>query len=218
MLFDLVIFVVFFIISIFAIRKILSSFNSERDKKDKNLTDGLANGGVGATGRVAGRVDVCVTGDENGTAAVCISRDLNVIYWWKTDKQQTNEFLGEILNNEEYSARSIIAAIRLWGKNWREAERVNIYTDKPVSSKLQMLVLQQVEDCQNKFGVKVTMHWLGNGNCAGGLELVEQLKESRGPSHQAKEGFHNNNLRVFEDSVFQLVNQSSTLASNLFSI
>ena len=64
---------------------------------------------------MAGRVEVVVGVGHGGVAVgVCYSEKLNVMYWWKV----------QVLDGDVASAA--VAAIRLWGQVWEEADSVFI--------------------------------------------------------------------------------------------
>jgi len=215
-----------FILTVIAMRRFVFPRGREKPTKDRNFQEGLANGGVGSLGRVAGRVEVEVRGGSSGAAAVCISRDLNVMYWWRATGINGHNLIGDMGNIGERTARAVIATTRLWGQAWQHAEEVFLYSNCVSCPKLRLLAKQQLEDCQNKYGVRI--RWTEEGaqgadgglptvRADGGRELVNQLMEGRGAG-QSSDGFYNINLRVMDESVFQLVDHTSKLTQHYFSI
>ena len=82
---------------------------------------------------------------------------------------------------------------------------------------------EQAEDCQNKYGVRVCLrfeepgHGADGGGVGGARELAEQLIAGEGSGQQAQ-GFHNSNLRIVDNVVFQLVDHSSKLSKHYFDL
>ena len=87
---------------------------------------------------------------------------------------------------------------------------------------------EQAEDCQNKFGVRVCLRFEGPGHRAdvadgdggeagGARELADQLIAGEGAGQQAQ-GFHNSNLRIVDNVVFQLVDHTSKLSKHYFDL
>ena len=87
---------------------------------------------------------------------------------------------------------------------------------------------EQAEDCQNKFGVRVRLRFeqpdhAGQGNAGGqgagggARELADQLIAGEGAGQQAQ-GFHNSNLRIVDNVVFQLVDHTSKLSKHYFDL
>ena len=91
---------------------------------------------------------------------------------------------------------------------------------------------EQAEDCQNKYGVRVRLRFEqpdhggqgaggggGGGQGAGGgaRELADQLIAGEGAGQQAQ-GFHNSNLRIVDNVVFQLVDHTSKLSKHYFDL
>ena len=82
---------------------------------------------------------------------------------------------------------------------------------------------EQAEDCQNKYGVRVRLRFEqpdhgGQGDAGGGArELADQLIAGEGAGQQAQ-GFHNSNLRIVDNVVFQLVDHTSKLSKHYFDL
>ena len=95
---------------------------------------------------------------------------------------------------------------------------------------------EQAEDCQNKYGVRVRLRFeqadhggqgAGGGGAGGGdaggqggggaRELADQLIAGEGAGQQAQ-GFHNSNLRIVDNVVFQLVDHTSKLSKHYFDL
>ena len=96
---------------------------------------------------------------------------------------------------------------------------------------------EQAEDCQNKYGVRVRLRYeqpdhggqgAGGGGAGGGgaggqgagggaRELADQLIAGEGAGQQAQ-GFHNSNLRIVDNVVFQLVDHTSKLSKHYFDL
>ena len=79
---------------------------------------------------------------------------------------------------------------------------------------------EQAEDCQNKFGVRVSLQYgqeQGAGRTDGGRALCDQLLAGAGVG-QAEEGWHNTNLRMVNDTVHQLVDHTTRLQTHFFEI
>merc|ERR1719167_1806361 len=110
--------VLVFILTVIFIRKFIFPQRGGQSAKERNFQEGLANGGVGSLGRVAGRVQVEVRGGSSGAAAVCISRDLNVMYWWRATGVNGHNLIGDMGDMGERTARAVMATARLWGQAW----------------------------------------------------------------------------------------------------
>ena len=91
---------------------------------------------------------------------------------------------------------------------------------------------EQAEDCQNKYGVRVRLRFEqpdhggqgaggggagGQGAGGGARELADQLIAGEGAGQQAQ-GFHNSNLRIVDNVVFQLVDHTSKLSKHYFDL
>ena len=85
---------------------------------------------------------------------------------------------------------------------------------------------EQAEDCQNKYGVRVRLRFEepgdnggadGGGEVGGGRDLADQLIAGEGAGQQAQ-GFHNSNLRIVDNVVFQLVDHTSKLSKHYFDL
>lgn len=86
---------------------------------------------------------------------------------------------------------------------------------------------EQSEDCQNKYGVRVRLRFEqpdhggggagGQGAGGGARELADQLIAGEGAGQQAQ-GFHNSNLRIVDNVVFQLVDHTSKLSKHYFDL
>ena len=81
---------------------------------------------------------------------------------------------------------------------------------------------EQADDCQNKYGVRVRLCFeeaaSGEGGDGGGAgELAEQLIAGEGAGQQ-DQGFHNSNLRIVDNVVFQLVDHTSKLSKHYFDL
>ena len=121
------------------------------------------------------------------------------------------------LATDNVPARAAMAAIRLWGDMWRHADTVTIHVDTEEEDSLVRRRLEdQVEDCQNKFGVRVRLV-SGGGDTGddGGHDLCVQLLGGGGVS-QHEDGWHNTNLRMVGDTVHQLVDHTTKLSSHYF--
>ena len=94
----------------------------------------------------------------------------------------------------------------------------SFFSDSIVRARLE----EQAEDCQNKFGVRVSVEYgegaeQGAGQSDGGRALCDQLLAGGGVT-QAEEGWHNTNLRMVNDTVHQLVDHTTRLQSHFFEI
>ena len=92
----------------------------------------------------------------------------------------------------------------------------DIFSDSTARMRLE----EQAEDCQNKFGVRVSVECdqeRGAGTTDGGRALCDQLVAGGGVG-QAEEGWHNTNLRMVNDTVHQLVDHTTRLQSHFFEI
>ena len=84
---------------------------------------------------------------------------------------------------------------------------------------------EQAEDCQNKYGVRVRLRFeepgadggADGGEVGGARELADQLIAGEGAGQQAQ-GFHNSNLRIVDNVVFQLVDHTSKLSKHYFDL
>ena len=83
---------------------------------------------------------------------------------------------------------------------------------------------EQAEDCQNKYGVRVRLRFeepddggADGGEVGGARDLAEQLIAGEGAGQQAQ-GFHNSNLRIVDNVVFQLVDHTSKLSKHYFDL
>lgn len=195
----------------------------ENQQEIMKLRQSLIHGGHGSQTKFTGSVEMEVGGQMNGSAAVCISRDLNVMHWWRATGQNGTNLLGNCVSSEEVTARSVVAALRLWGQGFEEASKVTIHSSLVTESKMKNFVLDQLGDCQDKFGVRVVweqhsdyFNQLEQDQLRGGQELVQQLVRGDGAGQQ-DQGLHNINLRVMNGSVFQLVNHNSKLNKHYFS-
>jgi len=204
-------------------RKYLFPGTQENEEDICKLRESLINGGHGNIGKLSGRVELEIGGQNNGSAAVCISRNLSVMHWWRATGENGNNLLGNCIDGCEVTARSIVAALRLWGKNWEKAEIVIINSSLVTSSKMKNFVTDQIEDSQNKFGVRIIWNEDDNyfntdspTNNRGGQELVQQLVRGDGAG-QDNQGLHNINLRVIDGIIFQLVNHNNSLNKYFFS-
>lgn len=205
------------------IRQFFSTQPTEEEVDITKLRESLIHGGHGSLGKLTGKVELEIGGQSNGSAAVCISRDLNVMHWWRATGENGTNLLGNCIDGGEVTARSIVAAIRLWGKWWESAESVTINSSSVTSSKMKTFVTEQLEDCQNKYGVRVI--WREHSNYFdrdlqelrdGGQELVQQLVRGEGVGQEGQ-GLHNINLRVMNGNIFQLVNHNNSLDKHYFS-
>jgi len=217
--------VLVFIFTVIFIRKFIFPQRGRQSAKERNFQEGLANGGVGSLGRVAGRVQVEVRGGSSGAAAVCISRDLNVMYWWRATGVNGHNLIGDTGDIGERTARAVIATVRLWGEAWGYADEVCLFSNSVNCPKLRLLARQQLDDCQNKYGVRIRWmeeggdqggHEQDQGERGGGRELV-QLMAGLGAG-QSNDGFYNINLRVMDESVFQLMDHTAKLKQHYFHI
>ena len=187
------------------------------------LADDLRSGGpglVGGIGRVEGRVEVQVRGNTSGAVGVCLCRTLNVMYWWRAVGKNGHSLLlngssdlsdNNTVSGNETIARGAAAAIRLWGAMWEKADRVDIFMPVIENEKARRKLLDQVEDCQNKYGVRVDVKF--EGREGGAQDLAEQLLSGRGAG-QVEEGWHNMNLRMVDSTVHQLVDHTDKLAKH----
>ena len=81
--------------------------------------------------------------------------------------------------------------------------------------------MDQAEDCQNKYGVRVIVKFDDDevdkkqDEKTGARDLVNQLVTDGGVG-QGKEGYSNVNLRVVDDQVVQLVDQSDLVEKHYF--
>ena len=80
---------------------------------------------------------------------------------------------------------------------------------------------EQVEDCQNKYGVRVVIRYNDTATDVdtgdGGHDLCVQLLGGGGVS-QHEDGWYNTNLRIVRDVVHQLVDHTNKLSSHYFDL
>ena len=76
---------------------------------------------------------------------------------------------------------------------------------------------EQIEDFQNKYGVRVEIKYSNIETSDGGHALSSQLLGGGGVGQQ-EEGWYNRNLRIVGDVVHQLVDHTSKLSSHYFDI
>ena len=191
------------------------------------LAEDLRNGGpgtAGGTGRVQGKVEVQVRGNTSGAVGVCLCRTLNVMYWWRAVGKNGHSLLltgcSEASDNNSVTetdiiARGAAAAVRLWGAMWEKAESVDICLPNIENENIRRKLEDQVEDCQNKYGVRVRLSY--EGGQGGAHDLAEQLMSGRGAG-QVDEGWHNMNLRMVDNIVHQLVDHTDRLAKHYFDL
>ena len=181
-------------------------------------------GSVGVMGRVEGKVEVQIRGNTSGAVGVCLCRSLNVMYWWRAvGKNGHSLFLSGVneasdnnsVTGNDILAHGAVAAVRLWGAMWEKADRVEIFLPEIENEKVKRKLLDQVEDCQNKYGVRVVVAFEGRGG--GAQDLAEQLLSGRGAG-QVDEGWHNMNLRMVDNVVHQLVDHTDKLARHYFDL
>ena len=182
---------------------------------------------VGGVGRVEGKVEVQVRGNTSGAVGVCLCRELNVMYWWRAVGQNGHSLLlgvssdmsddstGSVSDVGDIIARGAVAAIRLWGAMWEKADRVDIFLPVIDNEKAKRKLLEQVEDCQNKYGVMVGLTF--EGREGGAQDLADQLLSGRGAG-QVEEGGHNQNLRIVDQIVHQLVDHTGRLSKHYFDL
>ena len=96
---------------------------------------------------------------------------------------------------------------------------IHIYFHSSRDSKARTRFEEQVEDCQNKFGVRIRIKDVDRDDDPGdgGQELCEQLVRGDGVS-QHEDGWFNTNLRIVGDVIHQLVNNTNKLSSHFFEI
>jgi len=197
-------------------------------QREALLAESMMAGGpgrVGLLGRVVGPVLVEVRGNSNGAVGVCFCGQLNVIYWWRAVAVNGHSMLvGDSLGSAEVSARAAAATMRLWGKLWEGADKVEVRVEGVHSDLARTRLEEQAEDCQNKYGVRVRLRFEepgdadgGGGEVGGARELAEQLIAGEGSGQQAQ-GFHNSNLRIVDNVVFQLVDHTSKLSKHYFDL
>jgi len=175
---------------------------------------------VGGTGRVEGKVEVQVRGDNSGAVGVCLCRQLHVMYWWRAVGKNGHALLlngPKDVSGGDRVARGAAAAIRLWGSMWEQADRVDIFMPAIENEKVRRKVEEQAEDCQNKYGVRVGLIFEETEGEAGARELADQLLAGRGAG-QVDEGWHNSNLRIVDRVVHQLVDHTDRLAKHYFDL
>ena len=171
---------------------------------------------VGGRGRVEGEVRVDVMTDRSGCVGVCSSPSLEVMYWFRLalDNGQEVRLAGE---SGQAGARAAVAAIRLWGEMWAGADRVTLHLSSPDTSSHPRL-REQVEDCQAKYGVRLVVK-VGEEEVgqAGGRDLALQLLSGGGVGQQ-EEGWYNNNLRMVDNTIHQLVDHTGRLSRHFFEL
>ena len=171
---------------------------------------------VGGRGRVEGEVRVDVMTDRSSCVGVCSSPVLQVMYWFRLGLENGQEvrLAGE---SGQAGARAAVAAIRLWGEMWAGADRVTLHLTSPDTTTNPRL-REQVEDCQTKYGVRVVVkveeEEVGQ---AGGRDLALQLLSGGGVGQQ-EEGWYNNNLRMVDNTIHQLVDHTGRLSQHFFEL
>jgi len=197
-------------------------------QREALLAESMMAGGpgrVGLLGRVVGPVQVEVRGNSNGAVGVCFCGQLNVIYWWRAVAVNGHSILvSDSVGSMEVSARAAAATMRLWGSLWEGADKVEVRVEGVHSDLARTRLEEQAEDCQNKYGVRVCLRFEepgdgdgADGEVGGARELAEQLIAGEGAGQQAQ-GFHNSNLRIVDNVVFQLVDHTSKLSKHYFDL
>jgi len=195
-------------------------------QREALLAESMMAGGpgrVGLLGRVVGPVQVEVRGNSNGAVGVCFCGQLNVIYWWRAVAVNGHSILvSDSVGSTEVSARAAAATMRLWGSLWEGADKVEVRVEGVHSDLARTRLEEQADDCQNKYGVRVRLRFeeaaSGEGGDGGGAgELAEQLIAGEGAGQQ-DQGFHNSNLRIVDNVVFQLVDHTSKLSKHYFDL
>jgi len=199
-------------------------------QREALLAESMVAGGpgrVGLLGRVTGPVQVEVRGNSNGAVGVCFCGQLNVIYWWRAVAVNGHSILvSDSVGSAEVSARAAAATMRLWGSLWEGADEVEVRVEGVHSDLARTRLEEQAEDCQNKYGVRVRLQFEEPGaggadddgeEVGGARELAEQLIAGDGAGQQAQ-GFHNSNLRIVDNVVFQLVDHTSKLSKHYFDL
>ena len=141
------------------------------------------------------------------------------MYWWRVVMGNGHSVTIPGLATDNVPARAAVAAIRLWGNMWSNADTVIIHLDTLEDDLVKRRLKDQVEDCQNKFGVRVRLVDGDSGGEQedGGHDLCVQLLGGGGVG-QHEAGWHNTNLRMVGDTVHQLVDHTSKLSSHYFEI
>jgi len=195
-------------------------------QREALLAESMMAGGpgrVGLLGRVVGPVEVEVRGNSNGAVGVCFCGQLNVIYWWRAVAVNGHSVLvSDSVGSTEVSARAAAATMRLWGGLWEGADKVEVRVEGVNGDLAKRRLEEQAEDCQNKYGVRVRLRFEqpdhgGQGAGGGARELADQLIAGEGAGQQAQ-GFHNSNLRIVDNVVFQLVDHTSKLSKHYFDL
>ena len=136
------------------------------------------------------------------------------MYWFRLGLQNGQQvtLAGDC---QQAGARTAVAAIRLWGEMWAGADTVTIHLHcGDTNSRL----MEQVEDCQTKYGVRVMVKLEEEeGRQAGGRDLATQLVSGGGVGQQ-EEGWYNNNLRMVDNTIHQLVDHTSRLSQHFFQL
>jgi len=194
------------------------------------LGEDLRSGGpglVGGVGRVEGKVEVHVRGNSSGAVGVCLCEALNVMYWWRAvgknghslllagSSEKGDDSVGSGIDVGDIIARGAVAAIRLWGSMWEKADSVDIFLPVIENEKAKRKLIEQVEDCQNKYGVRMGIVF--ESRDGGAQALADQLLSGRGAG-QADEGWHNMNLRIVDQIVHQLVDHTGRLSKHYFDL
>ena len=79
-------------------------------------------------------------------------------------------------------AHGAVAAVRLWGAMWEKADRVEIFLPEIDNEKVKRKLFDQVEDCKNKYGVRVVVAFEGRG---GGAQDLAEPSEPCQPMNQS---------------------------------
>ena len=175
---------------------------------------------VGGRGRVEGEVRVDVMSDRASCVGVCASPGLQVIYWFRLGLDNGHQVrLGG--DSGQTTARTAVAAIRLWGEMWAGASSVSLHLAPLTQSRDRARISQQAEDCETKYGVRVSLHYdqegQEGGSEGGGRDLALQLLAGGGVGQQ-EEGWYNNNLRMVDTTIHQLVDHTGRLAKHYFEL
>jgi len=169
----------------------------------------------GPCGRVSGKIQVLVRGKPSCAACLCLCSELKVMYWWKMTAENGHSVLLPSSESEAVS-RAAIASLRLWGEMLGDADKVTVMASG-IQGTLKTRVEEQMGDCQNKFGVRIVIEEWEEVNEGGASRLLNQLIGGSGAGQDA-EGWHNSNLRVADNTIYQLVDHTGSLKNHFFEL
>jgi len=211
--------VIILLITAYIYKSKLKQKQTEVERRVSRLADDLRDGGAGlvaGVGRVEGVVHVYIQTNEDACVGVCVCSSIQVMYWWRLAMENGHSLLVPG-TADSITARAAAAAIRLWGNMWSQADRVVIFLENIRDSESKTRLSEQIEDFQNKFGVRVEIKYNNINTSDGGHALSSQLLGGGGVG-QHEEGWYNRNLRIVGDVVHQLVDHTSKLSSHYFDI